>query len=224
MNSTRKNEGMAWPGSKRPLQIGLLVCAVGLGADVGAQTKAWSTTQTDNGKTTVKYHVTERTDENGSRVPLIEYVVTTTDNVSMQKCVALMKDVSRHKDLAIADASEKVKTVSDNEWIVYYYLSAPGPIPDSDIVARMTLAEDATEKTAVFTQTAAPSLYEKKGVKRFSLYNMTYRFKDLGNGQTEVTLNAAMSPAMNVPLWLIKASFPDSATKVVRNIVTLARK
>lgn len=207
-----------------PLRCVLLAFAMFLSAEAAAQAKDWKTVKSDNDAFTTRYLISERTEENGQRVPLIEYEVTTTAAVRMEDCVALMKDVPRHKALGIADASKEVGSTDGNESVVYYYLNAPWPLPDSDIVVRMAFAEDAAEKTAVFTQVAAPSLYEPKKVRRFKHYDMAYRFKDLGEGRTEVTLTASMSPAMKVPQWMLKAAFPESAVKVVRNIVKLAGK
>ncbi len=49
------------------------------------------------------------------------------------------------------DISEKVKDVSENEWIIYYYYSPPWPIADSDCVSRIKMISDSLNKKVIFT-------------------------------------------------------------------------
>jgi hypothetical protein len=88
----------------------------------------------------------------------------------------------------------------------------------------MTFSEDTVNKIAIFTITAAPSLFDKKSVRRVTYYNETYTFKDMESGNVEITVAAKMSPAFKVPLWMIKTAFPDAAFDVVRKFLKLAKK
>ena len=199
------------------LVLGLLLST---SAVAEAPAKTWSTATVDEGRISVRYAVTEMTDAQGETLPLIEYTVTTTDTVSLKDCVAVFKDVNNHTTLGIADKAKAI-SATDTDALLYYGLEAPWPLPNTDIVVRMTFSEDEAG-TAVFTQSAAPKAYPDQGVRRFNHYDMRYRFKDVGNGKTEVTLVASMSPGIPVPLFLLKAGVPDTAAKVIRNLVRLA--
>jgi hypothetical protein len=189
-----------------------------------AQTQEWKTETADNGKITVKYNVSERTDEKGESSLLIEYTATTSDSLSMQNCISLMNNVSRHREFTDDKISEKVKTISGNEWVVYYYSKNPWPVEDYDCVAKMTFTENPADKTAVFTLTAVPSIYEKKDVKRMTNYDLSYSFKDLQDGKVEIVLNARMVPAVKFPRWMVKAAFPGVAVDWIQKFVKLAKQ
>ncbi|MBD3356852.1 MAG: hypothetical protein GF363_06830 [Chitinivibrionales bacterium] len=184
----------------------------------------WKTGTSKDGKITAIYRIGHRIDENGKRFPLIEYRATTIDNVSMQRCIAVMKDVSNHKEFHDEEISKTVKTVSDNEWIIYYYNEGAGPFPNSDAVYRMKLSEDSSSGSAVFTLGAEPTMHEAKEAKRIRYADISYEFKDLGNDTTKVTIATKMSPPFKVPAWILKAAFPKVAFTIVRNFVTYAKE
>lgn len=223
MNSTNKTARINV--MKNTLQTGFFIlCMIFKITNILAQTEEWKTAKLDDGKITVQYNISTRTDEKGDEVPLIEYIAKTTDSVSMRKCISLMKDVSKHKEFTGDNVSEKVQTISENEWVVYYYSNSPWPLPDNDCVQKMTISEDTTEKTALFTFIAAPTMFDKKNVKRITYQDTTYAFKDLGNGKVEVTTTMKITPPMKVPHWMIKANFPGEPAKVVRKFVKLAKE
>lgn len=193
-------------------------------ASLLAQTKSWITETTDNGSVTVKSCISERTDEKGSVLPLIEYIATTTVSVDQQQCISLIKDVSKHKAfLRDVKVSTMVKTISANEWVVYYSFHAPWPFSDYDCVTKMTFLDDTAKNTAVFSLAAAPSMYKSTNEDRLNYYYITYTFKDLGNGNIEITITGKMSPLIKVPRWMLKASMPGHPTEILRKIVMLAK-
>lgn len=182
----------------------------------------WKTEKVGDGKITVQYHISKRTDENGKKVPLIEYIVTTTDNVDFSKCIALMKDVSRHKEFTGDFKSEKVQEISENQSINYYYAKASWPLSDNDCVLKMVISEDSSMKTAQVTMTAEPTLYKTTEVNRITYQHTVYSFKDVGDGKTEVTISMKISPPYKVPGFLINAGFPGEPAKAVKNVIKAA--
>jgi hypothetical protein len=188
-----------------------------------AQGTEWKTEKSDDGKITVVSKISQRTDEEANEVQLIEYVATTIANVSMQSCISIMKDISKHKEILNEEISEKVKTISDNEWLIYYYFDAPWPLPNSDCVSKMNFSEDVTNGIVTFTLTAEPSMYEKKDVKRLTYYNVTYIFKDIGNGQVEMTSIARLTPVIKVPEWFVRSFFPDGPVRYLQRLLLLAK-
>ena len=189
--------------------------------DFQTLTKEWKSKKLYNGQITVEYCISERIDENGSRVILIEDNATTTKNISMQNCILLLKDISKHKEFTGNKISRKIKTISDTEWVVYYYTDNPWPIADSDRVAIMTFVENTGEKTTVFNFTCAPSEYEKGTVNRSTYFDLTYSFKDLGNDKIEINISGKSTPPVDVPLWLIKSAFPKAPAIHLHKLVKL---
>lgn len=224
MNTNKKTTRIKINVMKNKVQIGLIILGmIFLNTNLFAQTIDWKTETTKDGKVTVKSKISKRTDERGNNVQLIEYVATTTASVSMQNCISVVKDVSKHKEFTDDEVSKKVKTISDNECVVYYYTNSPWPMPDSDCVMKMNFSEDETKRMAVFTLTAAPSMFEKKDVERTTCYNVTYAFIDLGNGKVEMTVTGKMSPTVKAPDWMIRAWFPDGPADILRIILKLAK-
>ncbi|MCF7921568.1 MAG: hypothetical protein K9M55_02590 [Candidatus Marinimicrobia bacterium] len=195
-----------------------------LSGNLSAQTPEWKTAVRNHGKITVNYCVSERQDESGLKVPVIMYSAVTIDTISMKNCIAIMKDASKYQELMDLEISKRITTISENDWVNYYYASPGWPLSDFDWVAKMTFSADTITNTAVFTSTAEPSLYKKTNVNRIAFDNETYAFKDLGNGETEVTVTIEESPAIKVPRWLMKIAIPGGAADFIRNIVNLAKE
>ncbi len=205
---------------KKMLFSGILLLTI----NVWAQTNTWKTEKTDHGKIIVKSNVSERVDENGNNVPLIEYIAAATDYMNMHNCINIMKDVSRHKEFLDLKTNEKGKTLSENEWLNYYVFNAPWPFTPSDCVVKVTFSEDLKAQTAVFTLTAAPTLMKSTSMKRFAYYNFTYAFMDIGNGKVEAIVTAKMTPPVNVPLWMLRSSFPRSASDPLQKLVKIIKE
>lgn len=201
----------------------IIPCMLLTGASLFAQSDGWKTAVLDGGKITVEYRISERVDETGAKVPLIEDRSTTTETVSMQSCLSLFKDVARHKDFMGDYSSEKLRETSKNAWIVYYFSKNPWPVADSDCVAMMTFDENATENTTTFTLTAEPTMMEARGVKRMSFYTVAYSFKDLGDGRVAMTVTGKTSPPVAVPLWLMRSAFPGAPADAIRKFMKIAK-
>jgi len=202
----------------------LMLCIVFFNLSIQAQTKEWKNAKTKDGKISTKYYISTRSNEIGEKVPLIESVTTSTEKIGIEKCISLMKNVSKHKDFHGDNSSKLITTISENQWVVYYYTEGTKFSPNSDGVYAMTFTEDKLKKTAAFTLNAEPTLYEKKDkdVKRVTYSNEVLTFKDLGNSMVEITMTAKMSPAFPVPAWIMKMSFPEPLFEVMKNFIKLA--
>ncbi len=199
--------------------VALWLCS--LSAPALAQSERWRSATVGEQKISVKYRVSERTNEDGDEVPLIEYVATTTARVSLQRCIALLTDVAKHKDFMGDEVSERVTAHSGI--VVYSYYRAPWPLPDNDCVTRMDRADDPARRTTVFTLSATPSLVERRKVKRVTHYKAVYTLKDLGNDKVELTTALTMSPPSAVPRWMIRAAFPGVGARILRKMLELAQ-
>ena len=192
--------------------------------NVSAQDRDCKVKELDNGSIIVQYCISKLYDELGNKFIQIEDSTTTVDHIDLKKCISLMKDVQKHK-LFTGDAKSKiVRSISPNEWIIYYYMDNPWPIENSDCVSRMTFTENKEEKTATFTLVATPSEYVKGDVNRMTHFNVVYTFKDLENGKVKITMVGKSSPPVKVPMWLIKSAFPSAPANAIRKLVELIKE
>jgi hypothetical protein len=203
------------------LIIGIVLTFIS--SNIFAQTSEWTTEKTEDGEITVTSKISKRIDDIDGEVQLIEYVATTIANVSLQSCISIMKDISKHKEILNEEVSEMIQTISDNEWLVYYYFDAPWPIPNSDCVTKMSFSEDLINKIATFTIIAEPSSYGLTNVKRLTYYNIFYTFKDLENGSVEITSTAKLTPVFQAPEWIVKNFFPDGPARYIQRLLVLAK-
>lgn len=205
-------------------KLGLLTSLIFISFGLSAQEKDCTTKKLDNSEIIVKYCFSKFLDENGNDLLLIEDSTITEAQIDFEKCVFLMKDVQKHKLFTGDSESRIVKTISDNEWIIYYYTNNPWPVKNSDCVSRMTFTENKDEKIAIFELVAAPLEYEKGDVKRMQHFNVIYTFKDLGDGKVRITMRGKSSPPVKVPMWLVKSAFPKAPASAVRDIVKLVKE
>lgn len=209
----------------RNFQIGItMLCIIFFNISILAQTKEWKNAKNKDGKITTKYKISSRTNERGEEVPLIESVTNATEKISMGKCISLMKNVPKHKDFHGDSSSELIKTISEKQWVVYYYTEGTSFSPNADGVYTMNFDDDKLGRTTTFTLNAEPTMYEKKGkdVKRVTYLNEVFTFKDLGNGLVDITTTVRMSPAFPVPTWIMKMSFPAPLFEVMEKFIKLA--
>jgi START domain. len=209
---------------KRAFKIALFSGMLLLTSGVYAQRDGWKTEKTNDGKIVVRSKVSEWSGGGGNTLPLIEYVATTTDYMNLQNCMEVMKDVSKHSEFLDIRTNERIKTISETEWLNYYVFNAPWPFSPSDCVVRVRFSEDRNAKTVVFTFAAAPDMMKKTDMKRFNLYNFTYAFRDLGNNKVEVTVSSKMALTGYVPQWMLRASFPGSAANPLQKLINLIKK
>jgi hypothetical protein len=147
-----------------------------------------------------------------------------TESVDFRSCLAAIRDVSNHKEIDDDESSRVVETVSDHEWIVYYDLKMPWPLPKTDCVARMVLSEDSANRTARFDIAAAPDKVKPLRPRRIRIYEISYVLKDLGNGRVQISSAGESAPPFDIPMWMIRAGFPGSAADPLERIVQIARR
>lgn len=192
---------------------------------VYSQSDDWTKEVTGNGTIVVLSKIYNEKDNSGKELLMLEYVATSIAEVELNSCIALLKDVSKQSEyVENAEYCKKIKDISENEWLIYSYLNPPWPVPNLDCVSILKFTENKTEKTAIFSSSSKPDMYEDKGVTRMIVNSSKYIFKDLGNGKVKITISAKFSPAVNAPEWLIKGWFPNGPTKIMEGIIKEAKK
>lgn len=205
--------------------IAILLLLVLQQKDISAQYEDWNKQTSKDGKVVVLSNFSEEKDEDGNEVQIMEYIATTTADLTLDQCIKMMSNVSLQKDF-YKDTEECIvlDTLSDNEWIIYYYIDSSWPLPDSDSVCKMTFTENKEEKTAIYHIDAIEGKYEMKDVRRMKISNNTYTFKVVGDNKVSVEFHSRFSPVVNAPQWLVKTWFPDGPVEIIENIVALSAK
>jgi len=209
---------------KHILKAGLiLLLTLILSVGVNAQREGWKQDKTKDGKVLVSYNFLEHKDETGKKYNVLEFEAVTSAEVSMESCLKVLKDDSRHEDfMDDAEHTERIRDLSENEWLTYYLLKKHWPMPVSDVVTRYKLEEDPENKSIILTGLPAPDMYADQGVERMRHSYSTYTLKDLGNGQTEVMMYSSSVPLASIPKMLLATWIPNGPAGIVNGIIRLA--
>lgn len=191
--------------------------------NLSAQENKWKTEISDEGKTEVVYAIYDSINVDKEEVTYIEYKAKTTTSASLENCIEVFNNPDMHKKFyEYTDISEKVKDVSENEWIIYYYYSPPWPIADSDCVSRIKMISDSLNKKVIFTSFSESELIEMKDVTRSELNDITFTFTKISESEVEVFINAKLIPAVSAPNWMMSSWFPDGPANTLSRFKKLA--
>ena len=190
---------------------------------LSAQTNEWKTATSKDGKVMAKYNFSTRINENGEKAPVVETIATKIEHIPIENAVLLMKDISKHKDFRGEKSSELVETISNNEWIIYYFNGKSLIAPSVDGSYIMTFEEDKKNKTATFTIMADPTLVKETDASRITYAKEIYSFKELHGDQLEITIKTTVSPGFKVPSVLMKKAFPKKIFENMNKFVVLAK-
>jgi hypothetical protein len=209
---------------KHSIKAGLIVlCTLLLSSSVNAQRDGWKQDKTKDGKVLVSYNFLEHKDEKGKKYNVLEFEAVTTAEVSMESCLKVLKDDSRHKDfMEDAEHTERIRDISEDEWLTYYLLKKHWPMPVSDVVTRYKLEEYPEDKSIILTGFPAPDMYPEQGVERMQHSFSKYTLTDLGNGQTEVVMYSSSVPLASIPKILLATWIPNGPANMVNGIIRLA--
>jgi hypothetical protein len=167
--------------------------------------------------TTVRWRITKDTEG----ALLIEDVVQTTAQASLQEAVALFLDVPGHTEFSGDVESRVLQTLSPDRWLVYTFTRNPWPLRDSDRVSELSYVLDQEAGQATFRLVATPEAHPDQGVPRQAHFQWTYTFLDLGDGRLQIREEGAGVPPVRVPRWLVASAFPDAPLDSMRKVVAL---
>lgn len=203
----------------------LFLCGILLSAGLYAQKDGWKQDQTKDGKVLVNYKFLEKEDEAGKKYNVLEYEARTSGRVSLESCLAVLKDDSRHVDfMEDAERTKRIKDLSEDEWLSHYLLKKRWPMPQTDVVTRYELKLEPEKNRFILTGYPAPDMYPDQGVKRMQENFSKYTITDLGNGETEVIMYSRSIPVVSIPKMLLATWIPDGPAKMVNGIIRLAQE
>jgi hypothetical protein len=202
-----------------------VLCILLPSSHIKAQNEGWKQDKTKDGKVLVSYNFLEKVDETGKKFNVLEFEAVTRAAVSIESCLAVLTDDSRHKDfMEDAEHTERIKDLSEDEWLSYYKLKSRWPMPDTDVVTRYKLELKPAYNSFVLTGYPAPDMYPEQGLKRMQESFSRYTITDLGNGQCEVTMYSKSVPVASIPKMLLKTWIPNGPANMVNGIVRLAQE
>ena len=189
------------------------------------QEAEWEIEVIKDGSVTVTSRVYTIKDGEEKNQQIIEYNTTTQADLSLEQCLKLMRNVPGHKlFLQDTELSKVIKTISEHEWLIYYYFTSPWPLPDGDVVVHMKQIVTEEEKSFIFTGHAVPDKYPGKGVRRLTLNDISYKFRQISDEVVEITMASKFSPMINAPKWMVRAWFPNGPAEILKRLIEEAKK
>ncbi|WP_281612665.1 hypothetical protein [Flammeovirga sp. SubArs3] len=186
-----------------------------------SQTKTdWKVQTSRDGNFLVKSKVYSVKSESDKK-KFLEYEATTQFDVDFERCVHILKNVVNHKIIINEKESRLLDSISENKSLIYYFFEPTWPFKNSDCVAFMI--SSINNQKATFQIEASPSSYRSLGVNRLTDYSMTFTIKKLVSGKVEINTTAKISPAVNVPNFMLKAFFPQGPIDILKRINQLSK-
>ncbi len=205
------------------MKLSTLIILLLITINLSAQENEWSTELSEDGKTEIVYAIYDSVNVGGDDVKFIEYTAKTTTTASLEKCAEVFNNPDMHKKFyEYTEKSDKIKNVSESEWIIYYYYTPPWPIADSDCVSKITEKRDSINNKIIFTSFSESSLLEMKDVTRSELNNITFTFTQINDSEVEIFIKAKLIPAVSAPKWMMSSWFPDGPAKTLKRFKQLA--
>ena len=154
----------------------------------------------------------------------IEYEASTVVKADFEACTQVIKNIENHKIIINEQESKLLDSISANELLIYYYFNPFWPFKDSDCVAKMTYHINHAEGTAIFYIKARPEAHPLYKIKRLTDYDMSFTLTKISNDKIKLCTKAKISPAIQVPRFMLKAFFPKGPTDILQRIVKLSEK
>lgn len=188
-----------------------------------AQEEAWKKEISKDGSIEVDYRIFKALDEKGESIQIVEYNVSTIQALDFNKCIVMMNNISNHKYFSEeTEESYKLKDLSENKSLIYYYIDSPWPLPNSDCVSILTIIKK--EKSVIYELHSSPNSYEMKDVKRMILSDAIYTFEKRDDNKVKITNYTKFSPTTTVPQWLVNTWFPNGPIEIMKNIIATVQR
>jgi hypothetical protein len=125
----------------------------------------------------------------------------------IERVAAVLADVESRKewiDDLIEAKNLEVKNILDR--VDYNYTHVSWPFQDRDLVYSVKVDVDQKKREMKILMKAAehPAMPPRSGIVRAQMKDSHYFVKDLGNNRTFVSVEIAVDPKGNVPLWLVR--------------------
>ncbi len=188
-----------------------------------SQDDGWKNYKMKDKSIRIYSRIQDSIDASNSKIQVVEYKSAKIVNLPLNYFVETLDDVASHKRfLEDTQTSEIIRTISEDEWVIYYFFNSHWPAPEADCVTTMKRIKSNGGKTVTYRGIATPDQYEDKEVKRMALSDVTYEFSELEKGMTKVSIYSKFSPVIKAPKWLVNAWFPKGPAKTLERLIEVA--
>ena len=140
---------------------------------------------------------------NGFKVDEIK--VETEYEGRLSQLAAIILDVSTQSEWVYKTVkSELVKRVSTTELFYYAEIACPWPFDNRDLVAHMTIGQNAGSRVMTIVAKSVDNyLPKKEDIVRLKYSNATWTVTPVNNGHIKVDYRIIIDPGDGVPAWLL---------------------
>ncbi len=193
-----------WEAASPPLS--LLAGPVGVGASdpeaaVLRDGEGWVTSRSPDGKITTAYL---KTPGNKGTIGLKGQAVV--DSHIADVLSVFLNTTLSTEWVSYLDHVEEIATPKRNKHIIYQFFDMPRPLSDREFLMERTVEANRRTKTVVarYTSVDHPTRPRRKSVIRGETQNTFWKFRSLGNKQTEIEVESTLNPKLPVNGWLIQ--------------------
>ena len=134
-----------------------------------------------------------------------------------------MQSVETYKDwMPDTETSRMIARKSETNIFYYVETDAPWPVSNRDATYSMVMKYRPNEKAVYCTVKALTGILpEVSGVVRMTRADGYWKFREMGNGRVEVTLQIHAEPGGNIPGWLANTSVTSTP---IETLLSLAKE
>ena len=186
-----------------------------------ARAEGWKEVRSKDGTIEIQSQIADTILDGGS-VELVKYKASTQAEVSIDQFIAAMNRPETHQFVLENERVIRLKTISDHEWVFYYFFNFPWPMSDADCVVHITLLQSANG--AEFVLSAAPSEYPMQKVKRMPIYNVKYTLQKINEKSSRISVDSEIASTMNAPHILVQLWFPEGPADLLKRVIKASQK
>lgn len=139
---------------------------------------------------------------------------------TLSEFVAVMQTVDRYQEwMPDTETSKLIARKSETNLFYYVETDAPWPVSNRDAAYSMTMQYRPNEKAVYCNIKCLANLVPvRDGIVRMTRADGYYKFREMGNGKVEVTLQIHAEPGGNIPAWLANASVTSTPMETLQNL------
>jgi hypothetical protein len=115
-------------------------------------------------------------------------------------------------------ASRLLKKASDNEFYVYYEVTAPWPVTDRDLAILYKVAKMPNGGYKMDAMAKPDYVPPKEGMVRIPESISTWEFIPKGNNKVEVIFTNHSDPGGTIPDWVVNMAATDNPFNTLSNL------
>lgn len=140
---------------------------------------------------------------------LKEFRATTTVQTTLSKAVNAYVDPAQRKKFMTNAEVSNLKVISPDHFICYYRGYAPWPAADRDDISRSKVYRS-NQQVKITSESLPDYIPNKDGVIRIPRSKGFWLFKDLGNGNVQITQQSVADLGGSIPDWLVNSAIVDA--------------